>query len=134
MRPEQTLASFAFLPDGDELVVDTGQELLSLDPRMRRVVARVALPQGGSAPNWRGQMAFAPMTGLLAVSRPDYRIALFDWRGRIRVATLPAELPNAAAALSGDGRYLWCTGADFTLQAWDLGALRAELDERDLNW
>jgi WD40 repeat protein len=130
---DETIASLAFDPQRDELVVDNGQQVVGYDVLARRVIARVDLPETGSAPNWRGEMSLAN-TGLCAVSRPGYRIALFDWRRRELVATLPAELPNASVSLSPDGRQLLCTGADFALQSWDLGAIRVQLDEWGLDW
>jgi hypothetical protein len=126
------VSSAAFSPDERDLIVDTGQEVLRFDLANARVTSRVPLVEESAPPSWRGALSSAG--DLVALSRPGYSIHLVDWRRRKRVATLPAERPNAAVALGPDGRQLLSTGADFALQSWDLGAIRDELNAWGLDW
>jgi hypothetical protein len=72
-------------------------------------------------------MSFTASGELLAVSRPGYEIKLIDWTQKAPFAVLPADVPHAAARLSPDGKRLVCTGAQLTLQVWDLEAIKAQL-------
>ena len=132
MLATQHVSSAVFSLDERELIVDTGQEIVGYDLEHSCVTARVALAEESKAPSWRGAISFRG--DLIAVSRPGYSIHLVDWARRKRVATLPAERPNAAVSLSPDGRHLLCTGADFALQSWDLAAIREELRAWGLDW
>jgi len=91
-----------FAPDGRSIAVSTDTDVVRIDPRTARVLARAETPQPGEA------LAFSPDGARLAVISNDERVRVFAADELTLVASLSCVTwsNRRAAAFSPDGRTL----------------------------
>jgi serine/threonine protein kinase/WD40 repeat protein len=130
LLPNQGMVVVLFSPDGKWLATTSNRGVC-------RLWAVDSWQEGPSHGATNGQVAFSPDGRLLAVETGEGVVRLLDPDTGREYARLEDPNQDRAGwnmAFSPDGTQLVVNGEGYSLHVWDLGAIRAELARRGLDW
>ena len=130
--PVRGNAAVKFSPDGQWLVSGTGEEYHFWHTGTWESGPVVPREQAGDL--W-GMMAFSGDGRWLALATTRAGgLRLYDASTLEPVTPLEASVDQYPACFSNDGRWLATIGTGGSLQVWDLGLVRSQLSDMNLDW
>ena len=123
-----------FSPTAPLLVIDTEAALHFHSTDTWQRTGSIAWDANDGHAGSDGELAFSRDGRLLVFSRANHRIELVDPFKQSRIGTLRSISAGAWVALSPDASLLACSGADMTIQLWDLRRIREQLRSMSLDW
>lgn len=130
--PVRANATVKFSPDGRWLVSGSGDEYHFWRIGTWESGPVVTRERAGDLP---GTMAFSADGRWLALAMTrGGGLRLYDASTLEPVTALEAPVDQSPACFSNDGRWLAAIGTDGLLQVWDLGLVRSQLADINLDW
>ena len=125
-----TRSTFAFSPDGKQMMCYSGFDHMLFDLENKQLVSRI--PVNGVRPG----AAWSPDGSILAFAIDDETIQLCNAKSLEELARLrsPDKLGIHSIHFNQDGSALLASVAHHDICRWDLQNLRAELDQLGLDW